>query len=141
MPHPATSAHSASAFQCCFRRYLLGRGVPEGQILVEDQSATTRENIRNAAALIRAHAGTETPRAAFSTTSYHVFRTGLLAAREGFPMEGVGSPTKRYFWINAFIREYVATLVSERKTHLRTIAVLIALTLLMILILYLSVAL
>ena len=123
------------------RRYLLAQGVPPERILLEDRSATTRENIRNSAALIREHAGTDAPRAAFSTTSYHVFRTGLLAAREGFPMEGVGSPTKRYFWINAFIREYVATLVSERKTHLRAIALMIALTLLMVWILYLAVAL
>ena len=35
----------------------------------------------------------------------------------GKKIEGVGSKTKSYFWVNAFIREFIATLVSERKAH------------------------
>lgn len=38
--------------------------------------------------------------------------------------EGLGSPTKAYFWINAFIREFIATIHTQRKKHLKVIAVL-----------------
>ena len=29
--------------------------------------------------------------------------------------------TKSYFWVNAFIREFIATIVSEKKTHIKVI--------------------
>ena len=38
-------------------------------------------------------------------------------------MEGIGSKTKVYFWINAFIREFIATLVSERVKHVVVLGV------------------
>ena len=75
--------------------------------------------------LIKEDACIEDPKVAFSTTNYHVFRSGLLASEQGIYAEGVGSRTRSYFWVNAFIREFVATLAEERKKHLRIIAVLI----------------
>jgi hypothetical protein len=36
-------------------------------------------------------------------------------------MEGIGAGTKRYFWINAFIREFIATLHYEKKAHIRSL--------------------
>jgi len=44
---------------------------------------------------------------------------------QGFRMEGIGSPTRRYFWVNAFIREFVATLASQKKRHLKVTAALL----------------
>ncbi|MBR4744302.1 MAG: YdcF family protein [Oscillospiraceae bacterium] len=99
------------------RRYLLEAGVPEERILPEDRSANTYENLRNSCALIREREGERDPKIAFSTTNYHVFRAGMLAWSQGIRAEGIGSRTKRYFWINAFVREFIATLYSERRTH------------------------
>ena len=79
------------------------------------------------------------PKVAFSTTNYHVFRAGLLAQELGYPMEGIGAPTKRYFWLNAFIREFIATLVSEKRHHLKIILVLFLVILLMVALHYVSV--
>ena len=129
--------------------YLVSRGIPENRILPENRSASTYENIRNSARLIledhaeKAACGADSrrPEAAFSTTNYHVFRAGLIASEMGFRMEGIGSPTKRYFWINAFIREFIATLAAERKRHLRMIAALLAGVAVMTVINYLSVVL
>ncbi len=67
-----------------------------------------------------------------------MFRTGLLASELGLSYEGIGSPTKRYFWINAFIREFIATLRMELKAHLRTVGVLALLILLMVGMTYMS---
>ena len=99
------------------RRYLREAGVPEEKILMEDRSANTYENLKYAAALIRERDPDGDPKIAFSTTNYHVFRAGLLAYTQGIRAEGIGSRTKRYFWINAFVREFIATLYSERGTH------------------------
>ena len=120
------------------RRYLVGIGVPESRILPETESVNTDENIRNSVALIRSQPDGETANIVFSTTNYHVFRAGLIASRQGVPMEGVGAPTKRYFWVNAFVREFIATLYTERRTHTLVIAVMLLLTYAMIGMVYLS---
>ena len=87
-------------------KYMLAHGVPEEYILAEDKSATTRENMRFSKAIIEK----KNPEAmvAFSTSNFHVFRSGILAKEENWKLEGMGSPTKWYFWPNAFIREFVA---------------------------------
>ena len=138
------------------RNYLVNRGVPDERILVENQSCSTWENIRNSMQLIAEDygarnpdraAGSENgesvsrgrPRTAFSTTNYHVFRSGLTASKMGFHLEGIGSPTRAYFWINAFIREFIATMFSEKKRHLRIIAALIFGVILLVAVNYLSV--
>ncbi|MBR6321826.1 MAG: YdcF family protein [Lachnospiraceae bacterium] len=122
VPSGGQGADEVMPEAAAIKNYLVSVDVPEEQILVEDKSADTRENIINSMRLIREHAGGAEVETAFSTTNYHVFRAGLIAQTQGTPMEGIGSPTKRYFWINAFIREFIATLVSEKKKHVYVIA-------------------
>lgn len=104
------------------RNYLLSSGIEDSRIVNENKSRNTEENIRFSAGLIKQEKNPA--RIAFSTTNYHVFRTGNIAWESGFDMEGVGAKTKSYFWINAFIREFIATLVSEKKKHLVTLSLL-----------------
>lgn len=119
--------------------YLRENGVPDERILPEDASTDTYENIRNSMELIRAHTEGIDPKIAFSTTNYHVFRAGLIAQEQGEHLEGIGSPTKRYFWVNAFIREFIATIVSEKKKHIMVVLALTVLILSAVIIKYLSV--
>ena len=123
------------------RRYLLESGVPEARILPEDQSENTEANLRNSAALIREREGGDDAKIAIATTNYHVFRAGLLAEEMGIHAEGVGGKTRTYFWINAFVREFIATLWSERRRHALIVALLVLLTLLGVWTVYLSVVL
>ena len=44
----------------------------------------------------------------FTTTNYHVLRSGMLARRAGLDAEGLASSTKWYFWPNGLAREIVA---------------------------------
>ena len=90
------------------KNYLIEQGIREETILLEDKSKNTYENIRFSNSLIKEK--NENAKIAFSTTNYHVFRAGSIANNEGIYMEGIGAKTKRYFWINAFIREFIATL-------------------------------
>ncbi len=80
-------------------------------------------------ALIREREGGEDARVAFSTTNYHVMRSGLYATKQGFLVEGIGSRTKSYFWINAFFREFIATLQVHKRTHIPVMIVLVLMTL------------
>ena len=65
----------------------------------------------------------------FSTTNYHVYRSGMYANEAGLHAEGIGSKTKWYFWSNAFIREFIALLVSGAKKHAANVVVLLMLSL------------
>ena len=118
--------------------YLSEEGIHPSRILLEDKSVNTYENIRNSYELIKEHYGEGEPKIAFSTTNYHVFRSGLLANEQGVHAEGIGGRTRSYFWVNAFVREFVATVYSERKKHTVVIAVMTLLTLVLIFMVYLS---
>ena len=111
------------------RNYLVGIGIPEEEIMMEDRSTNTYDNFGNSMALIREREGGEDARVAFSTTNYHVLRSGLYATKQGFLVEGIGSRTKSYFWINAFFREFIATLQVHKRTHIPVMIVLVLMTL------------
>lgn len=120
------------------RNYLLSIGIPEEQILVEDRSRNTYENFGCSWKLIQEHSEKPDPQIAFSTTNYHVFRSGYYATKQGIKADGIGSKTKAYYWVNAYIREFIATLRSEWKTHVTVIGVMTLLVLLTVILLYLS---
>ena len=110
------------------RRYLLSQGIPETDILAETQSANTMENMRCSKALINSQK--QEANVIFSTTNYHVFRSGILANDAGLHADGIASKTKWYFWPNAQIREYIGLLVRNLKLHAVLLGLLAVLSLL-----------
>ena len=68
---------------------------------------------------------TEEKNIAFSTSNFHVFRSGILAKGEGWKIEGMGSPTKWYFWPNAFVREFAAMMADSWIQQLVMIGLII----------------
>ena len=96
----------------CMARYLSEQGVGEERMILEDQSTDTEENMGNAKALIFAR--DPGAKVAFSTTNYHVFRSGLKARRVKMRALGMGAKTKWYFWPNAAVREFVGLLTQHR---------------------------
>lgn len=119
------------------KNYLMKRGISEDRILLEDKSVNTKANIENAVKLIHERSG-EDAKIAFATTNYHVFRTGLYATEAGVRAEGIGSPTKSYFWVNAFVREFIATIYAEKKVHLLVFGVMMVLNIMMVVLTYIS---
>ena len=117
------------------KNYLIEQGINKNKIILEDKSTNTYENIRNSNKIIKEE--NKKANIAFSTTNYHVFRTGIIAANQKILMEGIGSKTKAYYWINAYIREFVATLVSEKKSHIKVLVILMTILLINMLILFL----
>ncbi len=120
------------------KRYLLENGISEDKIIKEDDSTSTEENVKLAMDKMRDNFGSDGYKAAFATTNYHVFRTGMLADKMGLKAEGIGSRTKAYFWINAFVREFIATVVKEKKTHIKVALILLAVNVISVLMLYIS---
>ena len=118
------------------KNYLLEQGIKEEKILLEDKSKNTYENIKFSNELINAQK--ENAKIAFSTTNYHVFRAGTIATEQGIIIEGIGSKTKRYFWINAFIREFIATIVSEKRMHIFIFGMIMLTEIIFIQLLYLA---
>ena len=106
--------------------YLRSRGVAEERILVENRSRTTKENLDFSRSLIT---GTEKgQKTAFSTSSYHVCRGGILAEEMGWNIDGMGSRTKWYFWPNAFLREFIGLLAESWVQQLVAVMVITALS-------------
>ena len=116
------------------KNYLVEQGIEEKDILVEDKSTTTLENLKFSNKLI----SNKKANIAFSTTNFHVFRAGVIGSSLGLKLEGIGSTTRSYFWINAFIREFVANLYSENKKHMIVIILLILAIIAMVAISYVS---
>ena len=115
------------------KNYLVKNKIDENRIIVEDKSTDTFENFKFSMKKIK-----NKKNVAYSTTNFHVFRAGVEASKLGLNVEGIGSKTKRYFWINAFIREFIATIYYERKNHLIIFGMILLINALMILILYIS---
>ncbi|MCR4723910.1 MAG: YdcF family protein [Clostridia bacterium] len=138
VPSGGQGADEPLSEAACMKNYLMEQGVPKERILCEDRSTSTETNFRNSLELIRAHSSLDDPQIAFATTNYHVFRSGMIASQQGVKAEGVGSRTKRYFWINAFVREFIATMAAEKKRHLAVGAFLIAFDCLLVWLMYQS---
>ena len=98
------------------RNYLLAHGIPEEKILPETGSASTWENMRFSRRVMEEHHLSGS--VVYATTSYHVFRSGMWAARAGLEAEGISSRTKWWFWPNAFLRECISLLANRWKLEL-----------------------
>ena len=105
------------------KKYLIKNGIKEEKILIENKSKNTYQNIKFSDEIIESKM--KDAKVVFSTTNYHVFRAGIIANEQNISMEGIGAKAKTYFWINAFIREFIATLYYGRKNHIMTLLLII----------------
>ena len=116
VPSGGKGLDEVMAESMAIKNYLIKNGIKENQILIEDKSTSTIENMRFSKDKIDEKK--KDAKISFSTTNYHVFRSGVIASEQGIDCEGMGSSTKWYFYTNALIREFIANLVQERKKHI-----------------------
>lgn len=82
--------------------YLLAKGVPAEDILCDDTSVNTRQNLRAAAQLL----GRQDLRVLIVTSDYHLPRAIAMAQDEGFTASGIASETLGgVYWIKNHGRE------------------------------------
>lgn len=97
-------------------KYAEEKGIPKQDIIVEDKSKTTRENLIFSHKLMKPNS-----RFAIVTNSYHVYRALVLAKRLGLQCIGYGAKTKWYFTLNAFVREFIAYLTITWRLQLSVV--------------------
>ncbi|HCS93829.1 MAG TPA: YdcF family protein [Bavariicoccus seileri] len=127
-------------------RYLSKNGVPETQLIIEDQSKNTYENLlftkRKLLALIKesrleenATIDHKTFPILLVTNNFHVLRAAILAKKLGLTVRGVGSKVAPYYLPNALLREYFGIISSNYKRYITTLAILLLLFLILLVIL------
>jgi len=94
--------------------YIRAKGIPESDILLEDKSTTTLENLQNSKGLIDSREGRKYT--ALVTSNYHVYRALRYCRKIGLKCTGIGSHVALYYWPSALIREFVA--IHREKKHL-----------------------
>jgi uncharacterized SAM-binding protein YcdF (DUF218 family) len=94
------------------KNYLVETGFPEEDIILEEQSKTTFENLKNVRDMLDVNGVKH--RYIFVTNNYHVFRTSLYAKKLKIKAGGVGCGTAAYYWPSAFIREYIAIMFRHK---------------------------
>jgi uncharacterized SAM-binding protein YcdF (DUF218 family) len=104
--------------------YLTTRGFPADQLLIEDQSRNTEENLLFSKAIMdELRPGA---RAAIVTSDFHAFRSALLARRLGIRGQVSGARVAGYYRPTAVLREFAAVFLQYRVINLGVCAVLVA---------------
>lgn len=98
--------------------YALSQGMLKSEIITEENSKTTLQNLQFSKALMDERSQGKPYHSTFVSNDYHIFRAGLFAKKVGLKSEGLGSRTARYFLPNAFIREFVAIILMHKKRHI-----------------------
>lgn len=99
--------------------YMLEQGIPEEDIIQENRSTSTFENMKFSKEIIDAI--DPSAKVAYATTNYHVFRGGLYARRVKMRAVGMGARTKWYFWPNAAVREFAGLLFNHKGKQILVI--------------------
>lgn len=100
-------------------KYLTEHGIPKDQIIREDRSTTTRENLVFSKKIIDER--DTDPYVALVTSNYHVYRALSLCDDIDLECTGIGAHVARYYWPSALLREFAA-IMSKKKNLLIFIA-------------------
>jgi len=89
------------------RWWLVSKGVPESNVIADNQSLNTRQNIKNASVILRERS---IQNILIITSDYHLPRSMAIANDEGFTVSGVGSLCKNDIvnWSRNHMREAIA---------------------------------
>lgn len=89
--------------------YLTAHGIDSARIMQEDRSRTTRENLENSFAILRARGGDPADGVGIVTSEYHLYRAKRMARSLGADPAGIAAETTlKTMRVNYFIREAVA---------------------------------
>lgn len=100
------------------KQYMLEQhGLRDDQVIVEDQSTTTYENLMFSKKIIHDKLGTANGFGAVVTNDFHVLRASIYTRKVGLHAKGVAAKTTFYYVPNAFTREYIGMLQMYVKWH------------------------
>ncbi len=88
------------------RRYLVGKGIDESRLCLEDQSTDTSENLKYSFNIIDAQK--EDASVIVVTNRFHVLRSKMIAKDLGKDVSGIGANTLPYLIPTYYLREFFA---------------------------------
>ncbi|MBK5240075.1 YdcF family protein [Clostridium sp.] len=97
------------------KRFLMKNGVAEDQIIKEENSTSTLENMKFTAKILKELKeleGRENIEVTIVTNNFHMFRAKFLAQRQGLKAYGYPSPLHPMLVPTYFVREYLAVINS-----------------------------
>ncbi len=114
------------------KEYLLSQGVPASQMILEDQSVNTMENIMFSRELIDQARSPEAveeenvregfvrpPRIGVLTSNYHLFRAMKIAQKQGiFDVSGIAASSDPVLLVHMSVRDALAILKERLLGHL-----------------------
>ncbi|WP_405492637.1 YdcF family protein [Nocardia sp. NBC_00511] len=107
--------------------YLEAAGIASENLVRENHSRNTEQNLRMTAEVLRGRGiDPDEIRMTVVTSDFHVLRTAALSRHLGLHAQVTGARTARYFVPSAFLREFVAVLVTHRRVNLAVGGVLVA---------------
>ena len=94
------------------KRYIVGRGVDESRIIMEDQSSSTLENLRFSKDKLEEY-GLDGKSVAIVSNSYHLFRAGKIAQSLGIEAQALGAPVPKIPLtpLSCYVREYFSVML------------------------------
>lgn len=103
--------------------YLVDHGVPADQVLREDRSTSTFENLTSSRTIMTNLKPKY--RCLIVTNNYHALRAAFTARKAKVNGQVLGSPTAAYFWPSATIREFLAILADHKWVNATILAVIL----------------
>jgi uncharacterized SAM-binding protein YcdF (DUF218 family) len=94
------------------KRFLVKHGVDENQIIKEDKSTSTYENLKFTREKLDEIDEREDLRLTIITNNFHMYRAKMLAGREGFTAYGMPAPLHYLITPNYYVRESLAIIKS-----------------------------
>jgi uncharacterized SAM-binding protein YcdF (DUF218 family) len=114
-------------------RYLTDRGFPPDRLILEDQSASTEENLLFSKAIMDQQRppapGDPGAQCVIVTSGFHAFRAAIIARRLGINGQATGARTAGYYWPGAMLREFAAVLFSYKVINAGICALIVVLPL------------
>ncbi|SNV71742.1 putative lantibiotic resistance protein [Mammaliicoccus stepanovicii] len=97
------------------KQYLLNNGVLNETIIKEEKSTNTEENLIYSYRIMEkmdAH-----PFSIIVSNHFHILRAGLISKKLKMKATVTGGSSKKYFYPNAYVREFIAILYMYIMTH------------------------
>lgn len=106
------------------RDYLLDQDIAPDQVIAEEESTSTRQNLTYSSRLLPEPGLPVT----VVTSSYHVLRAALLTRALGMRAQVVGAPTSWSDLPGALVREFAAVMRDHIRIHVVAVSAIIVLT-------------
>ena len=106
----------------CMYQYLTEHGIPGEQLVLEDRSTTTRENLLFSAQVLAQKAGDSNTqeilerKVGLVSNNFHIYRAKQLAQKSGYRhIYGIAAPSDWKLQIHYMVREYFAILKAKMR--------------------------